>query len=264
MYKGFREITEGELANYYQDFDNLHPKENEFFILEKGEKLRYKQEEFRNVIVKRIKSETTEVTHRNSGQEMALDLLLDDDVKLVALTGKAGCGKTYLAAQIGLHKVVDKKKYDKLFFVRNNVEIAKSLGALPGEKFDKIKPYMSSIVDQLGGWDIVEYLTEYSCKLEAEALGFMQGRSLNNTFIIVDEAQNLTVPQVKMLATRVAEGSKMVMAGDLQQAANDTFQNGNSGLKTLIEKFCGHRLFGFLELQESERSELAQLAADLL
>lgn len=259
-----KEITQQCLASYYEGNGRLAPQENEFFMLEGGEKLRYKKGEFQKVNVKKIRSMFTEVSHRNLGQEMAMDLLLDDDVKLVALTGKAGCGKTYLAAQVGLYKTLDKKSYEKLFFVRNNVEIAKSLGALPGEKFDKIKPYMSSIVDQLGGWSVIFHLTEDEDKLEAEALGYMQGRSLKDCFIIVDEAQNLTVAQAKMLATRVAEGSKMIMCGDLEQAANGSFQNGNSGLANIIQKFSGHRLFGHVELQESERSELAQLAADLL
>lgn len=257
-----RHISKQELANYYEGENLLNPQENQFFIMD-TQKLRYKSGEFKNVSVKKIKGETAELKHRNEEQEMAIDLLLDDEIKLVVLTGKAGCGKTYLATQVGLHKVFDKKAYNRLFFVRNNIEITKSIGALPGEKFDKIKPYLSSIVDQLGGWEAVFYLMEANNKIEAEALGYMQGRSLKDTYIIVDEAQNLTVSQVKMLVTRVAEGSKIILTGDLEQTANCSFDR-DSGIKEAIDRFSGYSLFGYLELQKTERSELAELAALLL
>lgn len=209
-----------------------------------------------------MKFDFGKIAHKNLEQELALDLLLDDDIPLVVLIGKAGCGKTYLASQAGLYKL-EKNKYDKLFFVRNNVEIARPLGALPGEKFEKIKPFLSSYVDQIGGWNVMYSLIEDN-KVEVEALGYMQGRSLRNQYILIDEAQNLTREQIKMLVTRVAEGSKIVFTGDIEQIVSPEFKGDKNGLMYLIERFIGHDVFGMIELQKSERSKLAELAAVLL
>lgn len=200
---------------------------------------------------------------KNIEQQMALDLLLDKSVNCVVLTGQAGCGKTFLAGQAGLFQV-EKKYYDKIFFTRNHVEVGKPLGALPGDVYEKIRPYCSSLVDQVSGWEVMIDLMERKW-VEMEAISFLQGRDLKNCFIVVDEAQNINKDQVKMLVTRVGEGSKIVFCGDLQQIATKEYKNGNNGLEHLIDKFSGvTNLYGMVRLRESVRSELAKLAAEIL
>lgn len=256
-------ITEEELASVYETNEcNLDLYLNQFVIFG-DKKFRYTKNGLQEVKTKSIKGNYIDKTQsKNFEQDLALDILMDDSVQCVALIGQAGTGKTYLAVQVGLYKL-DKNKYEKLFFVRNNIEITKPLGALPGEKFDKIKPYMSSFVDNLDGWEMFSFLIDKNL-IEVEALGFMQGRSLKNCYIICDEAQNLTKDQVKMLVTRVGEGSKIVFTGDIDQILSKEFMGENNGLIHLIDKFKGQELFGAVELVKTERSELAELACQLL
>ncbi len=264
-YKGFRHTTDEELAAHYEDHskNTLNLKANEFVITSNNELLKYKKGELKVAEKRSFQSDLMgKVKGKNIEQEMALELLLDQDIKCVALTGQAGCGKTYLTGHAAFYQV-EKNQYDKVFFTRNHVEIGKPLGALPGLVFDKIRPYCSSLMDQIGGPSMLLELTERNI-IEVEAINYLQGRSLKNSFIIVDEAQNINREQIKMLITRVASGSKIVLCGDLHQIGNKEFTNGNNGLELLIEKFAGEGLFGMVELQDSVRSDLAKLAARLL
>lgn len=265
-YTGFKYVTDEELAAHYENAEQniLNLKYNEFVLTSNGTKLRFKNNDLILAAGRTLQSNYIgKVKPQNEEQELALDLLLDYDVKCVVLTGQAGCGKTFLTAQSGLYEV-ENKRYDKIFYTRNHVEVGKPLGALPGDVLEKIKPYCSSIVDQISGWVVMYDLIERNM-IEIEAISFLQGRDLKNYFIIVDEAQNINKEQVKMLLTRVGEGSKIILCGDLHQTANNEFRNGNNGLEYLIEKFTGvTELFGIIELQKSVRSDLAKLAAELL
>ncbi len=237
---------------------------NEFVITSGSDLLKYKDGELKRASKRSLQSDYMgKVKAKNIEQEMALDLLIDNKTSCVVLTGNAGCGKTFLAAHAGLLQV-EKRAYDKVFFTRNHIEVGKPLGALPGEVFDKIKPYCLSIVDQVSGWNVMQDLMERKM-VEVEAISYLQGRDLKDSFIIVDEAQNINKEQVKMLVTRVGAGSKIVFCGDLDQTASKEFKNGNNGLEHLMDKFVGITdLFGMVELQESVRSELARLASKLL
>lgn len=261
-----RHIDDIDLAKHYEnETDNLLSLlPNQFVITSNKTKLRYKKNQFVEIRNKSIQGSYIGKVHaKNDEQELALNILLDDEVKCVVLIGKAGCGKTFLTAQVALNKV-EFNKYDKIFFTRNHVEVGKPLGALPGDMFEKIKPYCASIVDQIGGWSSLYHLTEQNT-IEVEAISYLQGRDIKNCFIVVDEAQNINKDQIKMLLTRVGEGSKIVLCGDLQQVATKEFTNGNNGLEHLINSFNGKSdLFAMLELQDSVRSELAKLAAELL
>jgi PhoH-like ATPase len=210
------------------------------------------------------------ITPRNVQQRMALDLLIQNDVSLVTLVGKAGTGKTLLAMAAGLMLSEDLKRYKKLLVARPIVPVGKDLGFLPGEKEEKLKPWMQPIHDNL------EYLFNVKKpgelekilagigSIQVEALTYIRGRSLPEQYIIIDEAQNLTKHEVKTILTRVGEGSKIVLMGDPQQIDHPYLDEYNNGLTYVIEKFKEYGIAGHVKLEKGERSHLAQLAADIL
>jgi PhoH-like ATPase len=207
---------------------------------------------------------------RNVQQTMAIELLLRKDIPLVTLTGKAGTGKTLLALATGLLQTEDYKEYKKLLVARPIVPVGKDLGFLPGEKQEKLRPWMQPIFDNL------EYLfnTKKPGELDAilagmgsievEALTYIRGRSLPKQFIIIDEAQNLTKHEVKTILTRVGEGSKIVIMGDPEQIDHPYLDAYNNGLTYVVERFKDQVISGHVKLLKGERSGLALLAADLL
>ncbi|MFJ7638734.1 PhoH family protein [Peribacillus sp. NPDC097264] len=207
---------------------------------------------------------------RNVQQTMALDLLLRSDVQLVTLIGKAGTGKTLLALATGLLQTEDLAHYKKLLVARPIVPVGKDIGYLPGEKEEKLKPWMQPIFDNLqylfntkkpGELDAI--LAGMS-SIEVEALTYIRGRSIPDQFIIIDEAQNLTKHEVKTILTRVGERSKIVLMGDPEQIDHPYLDEYNNGLTYVVEKFKTERIAGHVKLIKGERSTLAQLAATLL
>jgi PhoH-like ATPase len=216
---------------------------------------------------------------RSKEQIFALDLLMDPDVAVVALSGFAGTGKTILALAAGLEQVMEpaldrRSRYDKLAIYRPVVAHGKAdLGFLPGGLEEKLSPWMAAILDN------VTALTEHRSyadarrvvdemvaqgRLSLESVTFLRGRSLQNQFVIVDEAQNLEVPTLKTLLTRVAEGTKIVFTGDLAQIDTPYVSAHNNALAVLMEAFAGQECFGAITLCKGERSRVADLAADLL
>ena len=210
------------------------------------------------------------VKPRNAQQQMAFELLLRKDIQLVTMTGKAGTGKTLLALAAGLLQTEDLSEYNKLLVSRPIVPMGKDLGFLPGEKEEKLRPWMQPIYDNL------EYL--FNTKkpgeldsilagihsIEVEALTYIRGRSLPDSYIIMDEAQNLTKHEVKTILTRVGERSKIILLGDPAQIDHPYLDEGNNGLTYVLERFKDEPIAGHVNLVKGERSELAQLAADLL
>ncbi|WP_028561634.1 PhoH family protein [Paenibacillus pinihumi] len=210
------------------------------------------------------------ITARNAQQRMALELLLSDDVPLVTLTGKAGTGKTLLALAAGLMKVEDEHKYKKLLIARPVVPMGKDIGYLPGEKEEKLRPWMQPIYDNLEylfdtkkAGDIDKILMGLG-SIQVEALTYIRGRSIPGQFIIIDEAQNLTRHEVKTIVSRVGEGSKIVLMGDPEQIDHPYLDAVSNGLTYIVESFKAQGLSGHMTLEKGERSKLAQLAADLL
>ncbi|MFI8577326.1 PhoH family protein [Rossellomorea aquimaris] len=207
---------------------------------------------------------------RNVQQTMATELLLRDDISLVTMIGKAGTGKTLLALAAGLLQTEDFNKFNKLLVARPIVPVGKDIGYLPGEKQEKLRPWMQPIFDNL------EYL--FNTKkpgelddilagmgsIEVEALTYIRGRSIPDQYIIIDEAQNLTKHEVKTILTRVGERSKIVLMGDPAQIDHPYLDEYNNGLTYVVEKFKDQKLAGHVKLMKGERSGLAQLAADLL
>lgn len=210
------------------------------------------------------------ITARNAQQRMGLELLLNDDIPLVTLSGKAGTGKTLLALASGLLKVEDERKYKKLLIARPVVPMGKDIGYLPGEKEEKLRPWMQPIYDNLEflfdtkkSGDIDKILLGMG-SIQVEALTYIRGRSIPGQFIIIDEAQNLSKHEVKTIVSRVGEGSKIVLMGDPEQIDHPYLDSASNGLTYLIERFKQEMISGHVMLERGERSKLAQVAADLL
>ncbi|GLB60347.1 PhoH family protein [Cytobacillus sp. NCCP-133] len=207
---------------------------------------------------------------RNVQQTMALEILLRRDLPLVTLIGKAGTGKTLLALASGLMQTEDYGQYKKLLVARPIVPVGKDLGFLPGEKEEKLRPWMQPIYDNLEYLFNVKKPGELDAilagmgSIEVEALTYIRGRSIPDQFIIIDEAQNLTKHEVKTILTRVGEGSKIVLMGDPEQIDHPYLDAYNNGLTYVVEKFKDQVISGHVKLVKGERSGLAQLAADLL
>jgi len=208
----------------------------------------------------------------NERQRVALELLLDDDVRLVTLVGKAGTGKTLLAIAAGLKRTVEDRRYTRMLVTRPVVPVGKDIGYLPGEKSAKMANWMQPLFDNLE-----QIMGEYKRPnvksvdqlvkdkvVEIEALSFIRGRSLPNQYMIVDEAQNLTPHEIKTIVSRAGEGTKVVLTGDPYQIDNMYLDANSNGLSYLVDAFKGQPLYGHVTLMRSERSDLAELAASLL
>jgi PhoH-like ATPase len=210
------------------------------------------------------------IAARNTQQRMALELLLNDDIPLVTLTGRAGTGKTLLALAAGLMKIEDERKYKKLLIARPVVPMGKDIGYLPGEKDEKLRPWMQPIYDNLEylfdtkkPGDIDKILAGMG-SIQVEALTYIRGRSIPGQFIIIDEAQNLSKHEVKTIVSRVGEGSKIILMGDPEQIDHPYLDASSNGLTYLVERFKQEALSGHITLERGERSQLAQVATDLL
>jgi PhoH-like ATPase len=221
----------------------------------------------------RMKKAIFGISPRNLQQIMALDLLLDDDVQMVTLMGTAGTGKTLLALAAGMHKCFQEQRYERLLVARPIMPLGKDIGFLPGTKDEKLSAWMKPIFDNLeflltdrrvhsGETANVEAkLKGYidSGKLVLEALTYIRGRSIPHQFMIVDEAQNLTPHEIKTIASRVGEGTKLVLTGDAEQIDNPYLDANSNGLSFTIEKLKGFDLVGHVTLARPERSGLASL-----
>lgn len=271
-------------ANSYitNPFEGLYP--NEFVrITSEGHKedtqnLRYHSEHNKLYKLQHYTGQSVfGITARNYEQEMALDLLLDDDIQLVSLSGKAGTGKTLLAIAAGLTKVVDEERYKRLVISRPISPLGKDLGYLPGSKAEKFNPWMQPIYDNM---DILlsahedqakgdpktkkqvsmEDLMDYGF-LELEPLTYIRGRSLPDQFLVIDEAQNLSPHEMKTIITRAGRGTKIVLTGDPYQIDIPYLDAISNGLSVAVEKLKAEPMVGHITLEKGERSPLADLAA---
>ncbi len=219
-----------------------------------------------------VRDGTWGIRPRNREQHFAFDALLDERVRLVTLMGKAGTGKTLLALAAGLKKAVQDRDYRRMVVARPTIPMGRELGYLPGSLEEKLEPWMQPIYDALEmlgdlnmGHD--QRRTADLLRSEAiaiEALSYIRGRNIANQFIVVDEAQNLTPLEVKTIITRVGHGTKIVLTGDPYQIDNPYVDSSSNGFNYVVSKFRPLPIAAHIELQKGERSELAELAANLL
>jgi PhoH-like ATPase len=214
---------------------------------------------------------------RNREQRFALAMLLNDEIPLVTLVGKAGTGKTLLAIAAGLQKVTEEKRYTRLLISRPVVPMGKDIGYLPGDMTEKLTPWMQPLYDN---FDLIFNTQDSTDKpdhwrrgheellamgfLQIEALTYIRGRTIPKQFFVIDEAQNLTPHEVKTILTRAGEGTKVVLTGDTAQIDNPYVDAASNGLTYVIERFRNEPLAGHVTLYQGERSDLAARAASLL
>lgn len=290
LYVGAQEISvPGELIDrFYQSGEAVSPvpelMPNEFLLMRNQDRpstsalARYHGVRKVLVPVKKQREGLWGLQPRNKEQVFAFDLLVDDDIRLVTLVGKAGTGKTLLAIAAGLHKVAEEERYTRLVVSRPIFPLGRDIGFLPGDIDDKLNPWMKPIFDN------VEYLMDMRREssagrkgpsrghlelieqgwLEIEPLTYIRGRSIPNQYLIIDEAQNLTPHEIKTIITRAGDGTKIVLTGDPYQIDNPYIDATNNGLTYVVERFKNQAIAGHITLVKGERSELAELAANLL
>jgi len=205
---------------------------------------------------------------RNKEQMFAFDLLMDESVPIITLIGKAGCGKTLLAIAAGLEQVLEKNIYKKLVVSRPVQPLGKDIGYLPGTMEEKMRPWLMPIQDNLdflmnGKKNNMDMFFEDGT-IQVEALTYIRGRSISNAFIIIDEAQNLTMHELKTIITRVGENTKIVLTGDIEQIDSVYLDATSNGLSYAVEKFKPHEISGHVTLVKGERSKVATLASKVL
>lgn len=263
--------ADGVDVNEFEFRDAIHP--NDCFILKSDRSsvlARYNP--LLHTVTRVHKGKHYGIEPRNAEQSFAFEVLSDPDIKLVALTGKAGTGKTLLALAAALGQLND---YKQILLARPIVALSnKDLGFLPGDAGEKVAPYMQPLFDNLNvikhqfatNSSEVKKLDELqkSEQLVIEALAFIRGRSLSETYCIIDEAQNLTPHEIKTIITRAGEGTKMVFTGDIQQIDQPYLDSQSNGLVYMIDRMRNQNLFAHVNLVKGERSQLSELASNLM
>ncbi len=285
LYKGNRMIenVEEELIDQLYripfEFDASHLPEklniraNEHLILRNGSRSALGVYDAAGGVIKKVDNRTCYgIKARNAQQTFAIDALMNDDIPLVTISGKAGTGKTLLALASALE---NRKRYRQIFLARPVVPLSnKDIGYLPGDINSKLDPYMQPLYDNLsviqnqfakqnpGNKNIKELMDEE--KILITPLSYIRGRSIVRVFFIIDEAQNLTPHEVKTIITRAGEGTKIVFTGDIFQIDHPYLDSQSNGLSYLIEKMKGQPLASHINLEKGERSILSELAINLL
>ena len=285
LYDGFFEVEVSK--EVYEDFKksgkinfrdlgdiDIIPTPNCFFKLKYKDNMisgRYHEGKIKKFILG--DSEIWGVRARNEEQRFAMELLLDDDVKVLTLVGGAGTGKTLLAIATALELVVDRKRYNKILIARPIIPMGKDLGYLPGSEKEKMRPWMQPIFDNIdflsqskdekNGEKVVATL-ENKGMLKIEPLTYIRGRSIPKGFIVIDEAQNLTPLEIKTIVTRAGQDTKIVFTGDPQQIDSPYLDANTNGLTYMADRLKGEEIVGHITLKKGERSEIAEIAAKLL
>jgi len=273
-------VDDGLIQSMYESNDGvpakklkLKPYANQYYIIKGGKSSALGRYNETTQMIDRVeKTRAYGIEPRNSEQTFSLDALLRRDIQLVALTGKAGTGKTLLALAAALQQ---EKHFNQILLARPIVPLAnRDLGFLPGDVNEKISPYMQPLFDNLTviknkfkstskDYQFIEEM-QRTDRLVITPLAYIRGRSLSDVFFIVDEAQNLTPHEVKTIITRAGEGTKFVFTGDIQQIDHPYLDMKSNGLTYLSDKMHGQSIFAHVNLVKGERSYLADLASSLL
>jgi len=253
LYEGYRRVTKEEFDQIYSGaVDNPV---NEYLMMEKGV--------FRSdgspLSYRKIRG----FTPKNQEQMIAFDLLDNDDIPIKFLYGVAGSGKTKAALQYGLMKVSLMHKYEGIFVVRHPISVGETLGLYSGNKDEKMRNWINPIIDNLSGGDVSLERLLADGQLHFDVPGDMQGRDLKNLFIIIDESQQLTKEQVKMLGSRVSSGSVICFCGDIDQTFDPRFKGDKNGLSFAIQELRNEPEVGVCHLTQSVRGRVAELFASL-
>ena len=271
-------IYKSQAVNYDLILDK-EPYANQMFKFVNNDKsviAIYKKE--RKKIEKSVFSETSVwgITGRNTEQKEAVELLMDQRIKIVSLVGVAGTGKTLLAIATALEQVVERRLYKKIFIARPVIPMGKDIGYLPGSEKEKMRPWMQPIYDN------IEFLAstkqgsnsndaekviiglESMGLLKIEPLTYIRGRSIPQGFIIIDEAQNLTPHEIKTIITRVGKDTNIVLTGDPYQIDSPYLDENSNGLAYMVDKLKNEVLAGHITLVKGERSDVSELASKLL
>jgi len=301
LYSGVRTIEREDVvvADFYKNDEQfflpadiqeeLYP--NQFVVLKNGQQsamARFYAKDEPVIPIGEIKSK---LQPRNKEQEFARELLFDESVKLVTLAGKSGCGKTLLAIDAGLEQVLNQRKYRSLVICRPVMPVGKDIGFLPGDLNEKLEPWLAPIKDNLrfllgaseppkesSGGSRKKKIAEPTVKfdeqvlqsyfdegiIEVQAMTFIRGRSIANAYIIVDEAQNTNLHEIKTILTRVGENTKIVLTGDLEQIDSTYVDSVSNGLSIAIERFKSQKISGHVTFLKGERSLLATIASEIL
>ena len=255
--------------------ENLHPNQYVMMVSNANEKksalacFKAPHEPLKKIIHKTLPD--WKIESRNKEQAFAIDMLMDPNVKIVSLVGRAGSGKTLLAIAAGLQQTIglrsDENHYSRLIVSRPVQPLGKDIGFLPGTMEEKMLPWLMPIQDNLkflmGDRTSLEMYMEKG-KIEIEALTYIRGRSISNAFIIIDEAQNLTKHEIKTIITRIGEGTKIVLTGDVEQIDNVYVNETSNGLAHAVEKFKEYPIAGHMTFKKGERSDVATLASKVL
>ncbi len=291
LFTGWRELTvSGDQIEAFHQRNQLEipalPEDevllpNEFVLLRDGDKPKHSgMARVKGELLVRLNDSFDKpwnLSAHSKEQRMALELLLDPEVALVSLVGRAGTGKTLLALAAGLEATLKQRQYEKLLVSRPVIPLGRDIGFLPGSKDEKLTLWMQPIFDNLSylmgihrrrsdegtAQQMVHRLLKNE-EVELEALTYIRGRSISRQYVIIDEAQNLTPHEVKTIISRAGEGSKMVLTGDPAQIDNPYLDASSNGLSYAVERLKGQRVCGHVTLSKSERSELSSLAADYL
>lgn len=284
LYRGIRrlELPKSQIdmiyTEGYLDAKDMKFQPNEYCVLSCPENTKlttkYNQKTKRLEPLPHLRGDIWGLSPLNEEQRCCIDLLLRDDIKLISLIGQAGTGKTLLALTCGLKKVFDEDVYKRILVSRPIMPLGKDIGYLPGTKEEKVYHWMQPIYDNL------EYLCEHTAgaengketkdwiidseKIEMEAVTYIRGRSLSNTYIIIDEAQNLTPHEAKTIISRAGKGTKVILTGDPTQIDNPYLDKDSNALTYIVGKFKPYSIYGHVYLEKTERSELAAIAADIL
>jgi len=281
LFSGFKEVLvdEQQIDYFYEGRDvfipdeGLHP--NQFIMLisnsndKKTALAKYKNSLTPLSKVGKTNRQVWGLTPRNKEQQFALELLMDPEVSVVSLVGKAGSGKTLLALASGLEQTLGSNSIYKKVVVTKPVEpVGKDIGFLPGTLEEKMLPWLAPIQDNLqflmGDDKMTLDMYHDKGRIEVEAMTFIRGRSISNAFIVIDEVQNMTQHEIKTVLTRVGEGTKIVLTGDIEQIDNVYIDATNNGLSYVVERLKEEAISGHITLTKGERSKVATIAATKL
>lgn len=283
LYSGSRVITDEEAGLDLQQFSSINPEDYGYFDIAPNECVLFQSQEGDGIAMGRKvakdkiklikKAYPWNISARNKEQSFAMDLILDKNVDLVTLIGKAGTGKSLIVLAAALELVISKQEYDKFIIYRPIQPVGNDIGYLPGTMEEKLAPWFQAIMDNFEilfsskgrhDWRKELEMFQHKGRIEMEAITYIRGRSIPNAIILIDECQNLSKEEVKTILTRAGEGTKIILTGDIEQIDNSLLDATSNGLTHVIEAFKDSDLAGHITFTQGERSKLASKAAEIL